>query len=1193
MSDVLKRSSEEPQVQKAIIPSQQTKESIPWKETIIQAHSQLEQLKKEIEAGKMSFDTVKKYIESLKDVKTENKPFILWGILSGLNQMWISIENVQEWKITLKEWHQNLMWKLNIASYQETRDFEKLLNNGVWRYFTQEDLQKSLLYRTHNSLEKYIGSKFENQETSTSEYALILLEKYKIKVEIDPSLSPEEKTKLEKQKGTKAYFERINFENEASYKNFIATIKTAITDNQAEKEFLVWFFDDLFYHKWKNINDNSPKSYQKTSKKNQAEIFTEINALSQDQKYALGIKSENQAKEAARKWTNNPLEAIKDSIWNGWLSLWLILWIIWAIFWWKRWFFGWILAGIWIGAWGLSVAWELIKGKWWTFGKSESSKDNSPTPTSSPEKTSQWVHYSKINFAHENDAAKKLELQNLWWKLSKNDLFLSAPSSILNIFSEKPEKTFEELQTLLKTYNIDLTQENKESYKTIFAEILKQRTAQWVWAPLPNETIGTYLERTSAKSVATAVSENPKAGKKPEVITSAYATTMYKIVDGKTYLIGENGEYLIWENSLTPEAKEVMKKYEQIGILNEILQIWIPHAEKEASSLLFKWMRSGTTVIPESVKNIKKTFEQLFLKAQKWEKIDADINTIWQEIEKAESATSIIGASDMKKVKDTFYSSYDNKDQKLLKIYDAMRYGGWSGNSEWVKNQITEHLLRQDAFKNTDDILKNPHTYDLIKNHNTSELEKRFGKEIANEILWAYSKIKIKQEKHKKEYSDVLVKINQDRKAQWQTEISFNDYMELNLELTIAELLKHSLLKKQIKELSHRWNETSSYTGMYANIVWLAESKGNDWMKISDENIDKAIDIGSTLAIAAVSMWVGAIAARWALAAARWWANATRLTALSQKAGKAWSVARFAWASTVEWIAFYEWYNTMNNIVYGNNILENAGNVKEISKTIAFMWVLRWISWVMKNAELAHAIKLDSQGLSLWATGNTLAFVGKMTDKVPAWVLKNTWEILIKWWLISGTSVGLDYVFDGEADWTWEEYLQAVMMVWAMKLAGKVNFSKKNGTVEVKTQNSPQTNSFLKWVWEKVGNKLWGLPKQIKDNLTKTIIDLLKSGMVWWTAFAVGWGWINVLNGNDFTDNIIENFLKWFAAWAAVKLVFMVGSWIKHVFTIGKDWLLKQTWNASSKLPSDWKKIALLSSLAYWGYEIYSFSSKE
>jgi len=31
-----------------------------------------------------------------------------------------------------------------------------------------------------------------------------------------------------------------------------------------------------------------------------------------------------------------------------------------------------------------------------------------------------------------------------------------------------------------------------------------------------------------------------------------------------------------------------MKKYEQIGILNEILQIWIPHAEKEASSLLFK-----------------------------------------------------------------------------------------------------------------------------------------------------------------------------------------------------------------------------------------------------------------------------------------------------------------------------------------------------------------------------------------------------------------------------------------------------------------------------------------------------------------------------------------------------------------------------------------------------------------------------
>ena len=81
MSEILTRSSEEQQLQPTVTPSQQTKESIPWKETIIQAHSQLEQLKKEIEARKMSFDTVKKYIESLKDVKTENKPFILWAFI--------------------------------------------------------------------------------------------------------------------------------------------------------------------------------------------------------------------------------------------------------------------------------------------------------------------------------------------------------------------------------------------------------------------------------------------------------------------------------------------------------------------------------------------------------------------------------------------------------------------------------------------------------------------------------------------------------------------------------------------------------------------------------------------------------------------------------------------------------------------------------------------------------------------------------------------------------------------------------------------------------------------------------------------------------------------------------------------------------------------------------------------------------
>lgn len=1184
MSEVLKNGSEESQQQAAIIPSQQTKESLPWRETTIQTHSQLEQLKKEIESGKMSFDTTKKYIESLKDVKPENRPFILWGILSWLNQMWISIENIQAWKITLKEWHQNLMGKLNIATYQETRDFENLLNNWLGKYFSQEELQKSLLYRTHSSLEKYASSKFDKDETSTSEYALFLLEKYKIKVNVDPSLSPDEKSKLESKKWTKAYFERIHFQNEAAYKTFIATIKGAITDNQAEKEFLVWFFDDIFYQKWKNINDNSTQTYKRVSKENQAKIFTEINGLSQDQKYALGIKSEDQAKEAARKWTNNPLEAIKDSIWNGWLSLWLILGIIGAFFWWKKWFLWGLIAGIGVAGWGIAVAWELIKGKWWKSEKSTPS--NAPAATPAKVQETQSTHYGKINFANETDPAKKLELQTLWAELSKNDLFLAAPSSVLSIFSQKPEKTFEEIQSLLKGYNITLTPENKEHYKHIFSEISKQRKEQWVWEPLTNETIGAYLERTSTKPIASVPAKTPQTPKNTEVVAWAYSTTLYKIVDGKTYLMGENWEYLVQENTLTLQAKEVLKKYEQVGILNEVLQIWIPHAEKEASSLLFKWMRSGTTVIPESIKNINKTFDQLFLKAQKWENIDADINTIWQEIEKAESATSIIGASDMKKVKEYFYAPLDTKDQKLIKIYNAMRYGGWSGNSEWVKNQVTEHLLRQDNFKNIDDILTNPHTYELIKNHSTSELEKIFGKEVTSEILSAYSKIKIKQEKYRKEYSDVLVKINVERKQHGQPEISLNEYIELNTQLSILELLKHSLLTKQIKELSDRWNETSNYTGIYANIVWLAEKKWNDWMKISDENIDMAIDVTSTLALAVVSMWVWALAARWALAAARWWANATRLTALTEKAGKAWSVAKFAWASTVEWVAFYEWYNTVNNIIYGKNIWENAGNLKEISKTIAFMWVLRWVWEVMKYADWA-------KWLHGWIskTDATFKFVGKMTDKVPAGVLKNTWEILLKWGLVSGTSVWMDYMFEWEADWTWEEYLQAVMMIGAMRWAWKVSFSRKNGTVEVKTQNPPESSSFLKWIWERVWSKLQNVPEKIQKNLTKSIIDLLKAGTVWWTTFAIAWGWLNLVQGKDFTDNIINNFLLWFAAWSAVKLVFMLGSWVKHVFTIGKDWVLKQSGNVSWALPKDWKKIAVWASTAYWGYEVYNFLS--
>lgn len=461
---------------------------------------QLETLKKEIESGKMSLNTIKKYIESLEEVSIENKPFILWGLLSAMNKMWISLESIKNWKISLKAWVQSIREKLNISSYKETKEFENLLNNWIDSlYFTWEDLQKALLYRTYNSINSYLVTKFEDQNTSTSEYALYLLEKYKIGVQIDPNLSHEEKRDLESKKWSKAYFERINFENESSYKNFIKTIKDAITDNQAEKEFLMWFFDDLYYNKWENINDNNIWEYKNVSSENEIKIFSQLNTLNEEQKYALWIWSEKKAEEIARRWSNNPLEWVKHSIENGWLHIWVILGVIWAIFWWKKWFFWWILAWIWISWGAFSYAWE-------TFWKNNSWKESSNSNKNiSHQKPNEKLndYFSKINFLTETDVNKKEELEKIWWELSKNDTFKTAPTTVLSIFESTPRKTFEEIKEPLQLYWIELTNKNKDYYKTIFAEILRQRKKAWIWEPIPTENIETYLTRSDRKTNTT------------------------------------------------------------------------------------------------------------------------------------------------------------------------------------------------------------------------------------------------------------------------------------------------------------------------------------------------------------------------------------------------------------------------------------------------------------------------------------------------------------------------------------------------------------------------------------------------------------------------------------------------------------------------------------------------------------------
>ncbi|MDD3145208.1 MAG: hypothetical protein PHV23_03810 [Candidatus Gracilibacteria bacterium] len=614
-------------------------------------------------------------------------------------------------------------------------------------------------------------------------------------------------------------------------------------------------------------------------------------------------------------------------------------------------------------------------------------------------------------------------------------------------------------------------------------------------------------------------------------------TQTYLFEKGNTYLIGKDGEKILQTNELTKENKELLKKYEKVSILSEILDIWKDKATKVANGLMWKDSRNDDEIILEQINKIQDKFSYIFQDVQNGKNISVeDINEIWNYITIAENEESIIGGSDMEKVKGFLMDDTDTKDQKLIKIYNQMRYGGLSGNSERVKEKVVNHLLNSPEFKKENDILKNPKLLDYISNNNKTELEKLIGKEMTNTILETYSKIKSKQEKHRDEYAKQLESINEERKKSGEKEIKLDDFIKLNVDLSIQNILTHTLLEEKIAKEDKRGSEDESYKGIYANLTGLGKDKGffsDKVFTISDDNIDTAIDVSSTVALSIVSMGVGALAARGALAAATWGARVTTLAEGVNGLGRTGGLAKFGATASIEGVAFYEGTTITNNLIYGNTAWNSeTGNAKEIFKSIAFMGVLRGASKVMEEAKLANAIKKDSieigqmgaKGVDLGKTGNALAAIGNLSEKVPALMFKNTsiTAVLAEAGLLTSTSVGLEYAFEGEADWTWEEYLQAIVMVGALKMAGKVTLRKnKEGKVEVKVENDTSKGNKKESKSErlkKYNEKIESIEKKLKliPEFFGSVIDKKLSSLPFYLDKAYTFPKWFIHNGNNF-----------------------------------------------------------------------------
>lgn len=425
-------------------------------------------------------------------------------------------------------------------------------------------------------------------------------------------------------------------------------------------------------------------------------------------------------------------------------------------------------------------------------------------------------------------------------------------------------------------------------------------------------------------------------------------------------------------NYVNEKIESFGNQFENKELLINILQIWVPEAMSVSWQIWFKWIRNEDEVILWHIEKINNAISNFWIPVSE-EIFNNQVTEIFDLIQYAELQKEVIWLSDMNKIREIF-SQDISIDEKQIKIFNLMRYGGLSWNSEWVKNIIANKLIETPEFSDIKKSLENPKIREYIEDNNKEELEKLFWPKLSEELFKIY-------EKTKKPLTDKLKleveKINKKRKLNKEGAIKYEDYynehkdkIESETTNAVFEVFSKLCIQKKIESMPNRWKENDSLIWIYANLSGLWESSLWDYFTIADSNIDLAIDFATTIAIWAITMWAwiwATILTRGVLSSARvvsLWSKVTNwlnLWNLLQKWTTTWNVARFVWISTYEWIAFYEWATIMQNIMFKD--FKDWGswlwNEKEFVKNIAFMWALNSLKYLSKLPWMTKIMNFD------------------------------------------------------------------------------------------------------------------------------------------------------------------------------------------------------------------------------------------
>lgn len=703
-----------------------------------------------------------------------------------------------------------------------------------------------------------------------------------------------------------------------------------------------------------------------------------------------------------------------------------------------------------------------------------------------------------------------------------------------------------------------------ESPKVVVSWTWKKAETKWDKIPANSATDGGMQ---ASKKVDLHISD------KPNIPEQKLVNPWEKI---ESYTISKNGRILLnWKDlskngySIDATQLENLKKAQKwLWLLGEIHEIWTDAALKHNDSMIW-WIfrsdvkRSITNQIADNEKLFNEIVNDFVINWTKTWWLNKTLIDKYFSVIVHNGNTSWI-VSNFDKVQGIFNWN-QTFDKKRKEIFTLMRSGyidKW--NSSKIASKLEADIIPK--FTWLKNIFENPQLLNVIDN---AEWLEKLGipKDIAKDLSSKYGKIKADQEKRRKEIQEALKTAWKDNNTQ-----QVDQYISLATQSASLELLKSSLVKYFVKYNTTDWHFINYKDPQAKDLVEQYSDIKKIWSwKISDENIDTAEDIWFTVAMSAISMWVWALAARWAMGLinaglnTERWLKAVNYINSWTRTAKWLKNLWWAWTLALEWTAFYEGSNLTHNALYKDslaNLFDEAGNTKEIAKSIAFFGILRWISKISWSEKIKN-----------------------MSDKIPAKMKlpANITKIAGEAGLLVWVSQWIEISFWEDFNPTWEEYIQALIMVWLVRWASKINFSKWKDGIKMETETKTQ-NTQKKYTWSKeapIDTKAeplvnWLKPgRKVTENISEEILD-------------------NSWNISKYAKSKFDSiFREEFKEWTSLKV------WEK-TYTKRKDGLFEIEWDSVlykekeilAKISDEDKVIFLQEKAKNWVYSLWEKTIK-